>query len=138
MNEDIVLKEVKINEARVTLKSDGIIYVVFNKNIELDISLQMLLLNIYKEVADGRSHPFLFEAFEGISVTKEARENAIRIEGEAPGCAYAVIAKTLPYKLIANFYLKVRKPKTPYKVFSKKKDAVEWLKTFVQPVSQQQ
>lgn len=103
MNEEIILKEVKINEATVTLKSDGILYVLFHKNILLDVALQMLLLNIYKQVTDDREHPFLFEAFEGVKVTKEAKENAIRIEDEAPGSAYAVVAKSTAYKLLREF-----------------------------------
>lgn len=131
MTEDQIIKQFKINEATVTLRTDGIVHVLFHKNTVLDLPLQMLLLNIYQEITGRKKHPFLFEAFEGVKVTKEAKENAIRIEDEAPGLAYAVVAPSLAYQLIANFYLKVKKPKMPYKVFSKKEEAVEWLRGFL-------
>ncbi|MBA3666035.1 MAG: hypothetical protein H0W61_17800 [Bacteroidetes bacterium] len=131
MHEDNVLKQVKINEATVTLRRDGIVHVLFHKNITLGLGLQMLLLNIYNEITERKKHPFIFEAFEGVRVTREAKNNAIRIEDDAPGCAYAVVAKSLAYKIIAGFYLQVKKPKSPYKVFSEKEEAIEWLKQFL-------
>src|SRR6185369_10407077 len=110
-------KEVKINEATISLRADGIVYVLFHKNVTLDLELQMLLLNIYRDITGTEKRPFLFEAFEGVKVTREARDNAIRIESEAPGCAYAVVAQSPAYWLLATFYLTVKKPLNPYKVF---------------------
>jgi hypothetical protein len=131
MQEEKVLKQVKIDEATVTLRKDGIVHVLFHKNVTLDLKLQMLLLNIYNEVTGQKKHPFIFEAFEGVTVTKEARENALRIESEAPGSAYAVVADSVAYRLLANFYLNIKKPLSPYKVFGKTEDAIKWLKTYV-------
>jgi hypothetical protein len=125
-----IIKQVVINEATVSLRKDGIVHVLFHKDVNLDLTLQMLLLNIYNEITGRKKHPFLFEAFEGITVTKEARENAVRIESEAPGCAYAVVADSIAYQLIAGFYLKMKKPAHPYKVFTTKEDAVNWLRNF--------
>jgi hypothetical protein len=131
VEENTTLEEVKINEATVTLRKDGIVRVLFHKNVTLDLKLQMLLLTIYNDITKRKKHPFLFEAFEGVHVTREARDNAIRIESEAPGSAYAVMANSIPYRLLANFYLNVRKPKSPYKVFGNKEDAIQWLKTYL-------
>jgi hypothetical protein len=124
-------KRVTINEATITLRNDGIVQVTFHRNVKLDLALQMLLLNIYQEITEKKPHPFLFEAMSGIKVTREARDNALRIEKENPGSAYAVVADTLAYQVIANFYVKVRRPSKPYRVFRKKEDAVKWLRTFV-------
>lgn len=123
------VREIRINEATVSLRKDGIVQVSFNANVTLDVPLQMLLLNIYIKVTEGKKHPFIFEALSGVKVTKEARDNAIEIENQAPGYAYAVVASSLAYQMIANFYLKVKKPSHPYKVFSKKDDAITWLKS---------
>jgi hypothetical protein len=124
-------KQIRINEATVTLRNDGIVHVLFHNNVVLDLPLQMLLLNIYNEITERRKHPFLFEALSGIKVTREAKENAIRIEADAPGSAYAVLAPTLAYQVVANFYLKVRRPKSPYRVFRNEDAAVEWLKKYL-------
>ncbi|MCE3225754.1 MAG: hypothetical protein K0S32_305 [Bacteroidetes bacterium] len=131
MNEEKVLKQIKINEATVSLRSDGIITVLFHKNIVLDLALQMLLLNIYNKIADGKRYPFLFEASSGVKITKEAKENALRIESQAPGSAYAVIAPSRAYQLVANFYLTIKKTQSPYKVFMTREKAIEWLKGFL-------
>lgn len=125
------IKEIKIDETTVTLRKDGIVHVLFHRNVVIDPALQMFLLNIYKEVAGEKKYPFLFEALTGVKYTKEARDNAFRIESEAPGTAYAVVAPSLVYKTIANFYIKTKKLSVPYKVFSKKENAVKWLKTYL-------
>ena len=131
MTEDNVIKKVKINEATITLGKDGIVRVLFHKNVVLDLPLQMLLLTIYNEITEKKKYPFLFEAFDGVTVTSEARNNAIRIEEDVPGIAYAVVASSWAYKVLANFYVKVKKPKSPYQVFSANEEAVEWLKKYI-------
>jgi hypothetical protein len=75
--------------------------------------------------------PFLFNAFNDVVITKEARDHSAELEKTYPGIASAVIADNLAYKIIANFYLKVNKPKTLYKVFNDVASAEIWLKTFL-------
>jgi hypothetical protein len=127
-----IVREIKINEATVALRQDGIVQVTFNRNVTIDVPLQMLLLNLYNEITGKKKHPFLYEAFSGAKVTKEAKENAIRIESLGPGNAYAVVADSIAYQIIANFYVKVKTPVYPFKVFTNKEDAVKWLKNFVE------
>ena len=64
-------------------------------------------------------------------ITKEARDHSAELEKTYPGIASAVIADNLAYKIIANFYLKLNKPKTPYKVFNNIDSAEVWLKTYL-------
>ena len=106
-------------------------YVFFQRKVILDVALQMLMLNIYNQITEGKKHPFLFEAEKGVKVTREAKENALRIESESPGSAYAVVASSFIYQKIANFYLKTKKKTRPYKVFSKREDAIIWLKNYI-------
>ena len=124
-------KEIDILEATMKLKEDGILYVYFKANIILDINLQERFLVCYHEITNGEPTPFLFESGEGVQVTKEARENAIRIEKESPCNAMAVVVSSLAYKLIANFYFQFHKPTIPYKVFSNSTDATLWLKNYI-------
>lgn len=127
MVEENYLKQVKLNEATVSLRMDGIVHVLFHKNIVLDVPLQVILLDVYNQITEKKKHPFIFEAFDGVRVTKEAKDYAMQIEDDAPGYAYAIVASSLTYKIFANFYLKERKPKMPSKVFNIKEDAVAWL-----------
>lgn len=125
-----IIKEIILSEATIQLREDGIVHVIYQKNIILDIELQMRMFYLYHEITDNRKLPFLFSAMEGVTITKEARDNAIIIEDKASVGAVAVIADTLAYKLIANFYLKVNKPKCPFKVFTKHAEAIQWLQQY--------
>jgi hypothetical protein len=103
--------------------------VLFKDNCTLDIDLQMRLLEQYNKIAENKLMPFIFMAAENVSITKEARDNAVKIEDISMIGSSAVIVTSLPYKLIANFYLRFNKPKRPFKVFSNEEEAVKWLKT---------
>ena len=125
-----IVKEIHVPEADILMRADGIVHVLYKKNVTLDIELQMKMFHLFKELTGNVKHPFVFSALEGVVVTKEARDNAIVIEDESPVSAVAVIADNLAYRLIANFYLKVNKPKNPYKVFKKMDEALAWLQQF--------
>lgn len=127
-----IIKEVDAEEFKVTLKSDGIVYVLFKENCVLDVPLQDKMLKEYIAVTENKLCPFIFEAEDGINVTKEARDNAIIMEEASPCMAMAVVVNNIAYAMIGNFYLKFNKPKRPYKVFKNREDGLEWLKQFKQ------
>lgn len=122
---------IEIEEATITERADGIVYVHFKEGTEITVELQGKMLDIYSEICSEKKKPFLFSASEYVSIGKEARDNSIVLEALYPGLASAVVAPSIAYKLIANFYLLVNKPKSPYKVFSDEDSAVEWLSTFI-------
>ncbi|MES2763939.1 MAG: hypothetical protein V4677_17110 [Bacteroidota bacterium] len=126
-----IISEIDLKEANVSLRSDGLVYVFFKENCVLDIELQLRLYESYHKITDSKLNPFLFLADNGVTVTKEARDNAIVLEERSPCAVTAVVVTNLAYKLIANFYMQFNKPKRPYKVFNNKSEAIEWLKTFL-------
>ena len=123
------VKVVEIPEANIVLRSDNIIHVDYNKNVTLDVDLQVSMRKIFDEIADGKKMHFIFSASEGFNLTKEARENSDIMDKNSPISAYGIVANNLAYKLIANFYLKVNKPKVPFKIFLTVEDAAKWLYT---------
>lgn len=126
-----IIKEIDLKEANISLRSDGIVYVFYKEDCILDVELQLKMIGLYQEITDGKMTPFLFMADNGVTVTKEARDNAIIVEEETPCAASAVVVTNLAYKLIANFYMQFNKPLRPYKVFSNTGEAVEWLKKYM-------
>jgi hypothetical protein len=124
-----IIREKKLPEVTVSLHQDGIVYVHYNKNTFLNVELQMRILDIFNEVTEKKKYPFIFEADEGVIVTKGARENALLIEDISPVSASAVVAPNLAYRIIANFYLKVQKPKGKYKVVRNVEEGKEWIKS---------
>jgi hypothetical protein len=126
-----IVKEIDLKEANISLRSDGIVYVFFKENCVLNVELQLRMLAAYKEITGDKMTPFLFLADKGVTLTKEARDNAITIESISPCAASAVVVTNLAYKLIASFYMQFNKPLRPYKVFSNKGEAAEWLKKYM-------
>jgi hypothetical protein len=126
-----VIKEIYFAEGSMVLKSDGILYVKLLKDQILDVPLQLRLLEMYKKITSDKLTPILFEGEEGIIVTKEARNNAGKLEEESPCKAMAVVANNIAEVLVANFYFKFNKPKRPYKVFKNREDGIQWLKNYV-------
>jgi len=124
-----VIKEIDSKEANIALKSNGIVYVIFKDNCVLDVDLQFRLLDSYNEITEGQLMAFIFLAAENVTITKEARDNATSLESISPLGASAAIVTNLAYKLIANFYMRLNKPKRPFKTFSNEEDAIIWLKS---------
>ena len=64
-------------------------------------------------------------------VHRDAREYAAKPEFEKMNSATALlVGKSMPAVIIANFYIKFNKPKTPTKLFKSEKKALAWLETF--------
>jgi hypothetical protein len=122
---------IELPEAFIKLRQDDIVHVLYKENVEIDIPLQLRMLDAFNEICKGRKLPFLFDAREHVTVTKEARLHAIEMEDLTPVAATAVMAKSLAYKLIADFYVKINKPKNPFKVFRNEDDAISWLRLFL-------
>ncbi|MBA3682685.1 MAG: hypothetical protein H0W73_16215 [Bacteroidetes bacterium] len=123
-------KKIELPEAIIHCRADGIIHIRFKEKTEVDIALQNKLLKIYLEICTDGKRPFIFSALNDVVFTKEARENSIKMEPLYPGYATALVADSVAYRLIANFYLKINKPKTPNKIFKDVPSAVEWLNGF--------
>ncbi|MEN9999172.1 MAG: hypothetical protein RI922_2162 [Bacteroidota bacterium] len=121
------MKRLENDQVIVILRGDGIVHVSFLPNTEITVEFQQVLLNMYNEVTGGKKSLFIFDGGEFVSITKDARENAVAIEETTPTKASAIVVKNLAQKIIADFYYKVNRPKQPYKVFWQFDKAIEWL-----------
>ena len=115
----------------ITIHESGVGQMHFKDGIILDLEMQMEHLNALIKIAEGKKIPFVVTAGKHVNITPEARDNAIVIEDQSPVCATAVVVQNLAYRLIADFYMKINKPKTPYKVFTDKSAAFEWCSLFL-------
>lgn len=130
MNEqDKFVKRIDHEQLIVALRQDGIVHVAFLPNTEITVELQSVMIDLYNQLTLGKKHYFIFEGGEFVSITREARENAIVMEDSTPTIASAIIVKNLGQKIIADFYYKVNRPKQPYKVFWSFEKGIEWLKS---------
>ncbi len=124
-------KSIDFEKGIAEYREDGIVYICYKEGTVIDPALQLEMHDMFLQLCDGKKPPFLFSAMDYVTVTKEGRENAKKMEPIFPGSAVAVLADSVAYRLIANFYLKVQRPKVPYRVFNNEELAVNWLKTFL-------
>lgn len=124
-----IIKQIKLPEATLSLREDGIVHVFYHDNTVLDVALQLRMADAFNNIADGKKSLFVFEAGDNVVVTKEARDNALKLEDSTPILSSAVVAQNLAYRIIANFFIKVQMPKGKYKVVANFEDAIKWLKS---------
>jgi hypothetical protein len=122
-----VIREIDHENLTVRLLNNQYVHVILKPHTEITVELQVEMVALYREVTNGKKMPFLFEGGEFVSITKEARENAIKMEDDTPTLASAILVKNLAQKIVADFYYKINKPKQPYKVFWSKEKAILWI-----------
>jgi len=79
---------------------------------------------------EGISYPSYVDTSNVISTTKEARDYLIGEEASRNITAMAFYIDSPVGKIITSFFLKIKKPPYPLKIFSSKEKAIEWLQTF--------
>lgn len=124
---EMILEQIETDKVIVALRKDDIIHVFFKKGIILDPALQDEMIPYYHRMTNGRKLPFIFEADANIGVTREARHRALSLEDVTPLTCAAVYAQNFIYRLLGDFYLLVKRPKTPYMVFTDFREGISWL-----------
>lgn len=127
MQKEKLVNTIETDKAIVGLREDGIYHVYYKPNTEITVELQAEMHKIFRELTGGKKGYFIFQAGEYVSVTSEARINAVKTEEDSYTCATVVYVNNLAYKLIAEFYYKFNKPKQPYKVSSDFNKGIQWL-----------
>lgn len=128
-SEITIVSEIEIPEAFIRLRSDGIVFVLYKEHVTLDVELQTRMVKLFWQITNQKKAHFIFESDEGFVLTKEARENAIKLEKDTPVIASALIVNNLASRIVANFYIKVNKPKIKNKLFGTMEEAAKWLKS---------
>ncbi len=106
---------------------DGILYSQFKKQTIVDIEKIKTLIGLRTEISDGEKQYWCYD-FDGIkSYDKEARDYDEK-NGQEYLHACAVIFNSHIAKFTFNTFMKLKKPLIPLKGFTKKEDAVNWLK----------
>lgn len=78
-------------------------------------------------LSGGKEVRVMIVADELAQFDKGAREYSASDAGFKYTIADALVVKNLAQRLIANFYLKINKPKKPSRIFNSEEEAVKWL-----------
>ena len=124
---DKLIKKIESNYYIVGIRADNIVHVFYKDNTKIDITLLHDLVNSFNEITNSEKKCFIFEPGKNVSMSNEARNYTFKLENKAPFKASVIVTENLFYKLLAEFFYYIKKPKTPYNIFTKFEDGIAWL-----------
>lgn len=113
--------------ARFVYNGEGILVVTIKDDIELTEQDIKDHREIARRIVGTEPHCVLAIAGERTQATEEARVYAATHVPEGR-VAEAVIIRSLPVRILGNFYLKFHKPNVPTRMFEDYEDAMNWLR----------
>jgi hypothetical protein len=127
-----VVKSRKTGKGMIHLYRNGIMHQTYNKGVHLSGQDSEKELKVYMEefCADTR-RPILVELNEIKSVSKESRRIYSSEKTAKYLSAAALLVGSPVSRIIGNFYQGINKTYMPVKLFTRTKEAVAWLKTFL-------
>ena len=106
-----------------------ILFFNYAPKIEIDITVAKEIIKSRLEYTRGNSMLTLIDFSNVKSVTKEARDYMNDPEGGLKGIlGGAFLSDNAVSTLFINLYLRINKPVVPAKFFTKKEEALTWLK----------
>jgi hypothetical protein len=117
------------NESFCFWEEQNIICNVYKKNV-IDIDVARLGVSMRLRVSERQPCAMYVDMQNVNKVTKEARDYYITEEATQLILATAVYTPSVLTKIITTFFLNFNKPKMPFKMFSSKEKALEWLKDY--------
>jgi hypothetical protein len=126
-----IISQIETTVAVIGVDENGIVHVHYKDYALYDIAQQLENKEAIHQLIGTHPTPFIITSGENVIFTKSARENALKIEPTSPVCASAIVIDNLAYRLVAEFYIKIQKPKKPHKIFTSKEKAYEWCKQFL-------
>lgn len=113
------------------LRNDGIVEIKWDAELEIiEVKHLAKMQEVVAELGGGKKMPLLFEPHAFLNVSKEGAQFATSEEGVKYTLIIAVLIDNLAKKILLNFFLNFNKALVPTKGFSKKEDALKWLRKF--------
>ncbi len=122
---------IKTQIGKAWLREDSILHFEYKPNSHDTLITAKENLAADKELAQDKKRP-LFCDFRNIkSQDKKARDFYASNEAHQIISACALLIDSGFSKIIGNFFMGINKPKTPTRLFTSEKKAIEWLKGFL-------
>ena len=123
----ITTKTIELERARIELREDGIVHVVYKEGSRLDLELQREIKSAFDSVSVGPVKKYMIYAEDFVSTEKNFWDSCRKAEKFARGQRTAVVAPNIAIRILARNYLTVYKPKNPFRIFGMYEEAVAWL-----------
>ena len=126
MNE-VFIRERRLKNATMYYNGSGLIKIVLDDNIELDVADIKEQRSVVADFTSGKSHVILAITGSNTSATKEAREYSSST-ATLGRVAEAIVISSLAVRLMGNIYIHFHKPGVITKMFESEQKALEWLR----------
>lgn len=107
--------------------ADGIMYSEFKFEVNVDLPKVQELIETRHTISGNVSQYWCYDVSKGKGFPKESRDYA-EIYGQDFLFASALVINSHIQKFLFNAFLKLKKSKIPFQVFTNKEKAVEWLR----------
>lgn len=125
------MKQFETNTIKLSVHKNGFVKLVIKNNAVFDTTDILDSKKFITEVLKEKKAYILLEAEGTFYTTREARELGASPEHSTHHGAIAFCSDKLAYKILGKLYIKINRPKVPTKYFTKRKEAVKWLETFL-------
>lgn len=109
---------------------DGYIYASFKKDAEIELNHVIANKEAREKLQQGKKMLILGDIRKVWHVSKAAQDYLASKEVTDLNIAMAILTNSLMTVLLANFFIKFKKPATPTKMFKNEAKAVKWLLSF--------
>lgn len=116
--------------AEMHLDDDGIVRIKVHENAEIDVEDIKHDFKLLKELAQNKPVLKLVDSRTICTITPEGRAFAASLEIPENTIARAIIINSLAARITVNFFINFNRPKSPVKLFTCEKEALNWLKSF--------
>jgi hypothetical protein len=123
-----VIKEMDLTNVKFVWRSDNILHYFIKKDRFLTLDDVHEVLEVVMNWGESNKYLHLFEGGYNSSIDTDVREWASSDSQNKHTVADAIIVKNMAQRIVGNFYLQFNRPVKPTKLFTNKKDSIEWLR----------
>lgn len=106
--------------------TDGILYSKFKYEVKMDLAITQKLIEMRHTISHNANQYWCYDVTEIKTFPKECRDY-VDVYGQDFLFACAAVIDSHIQKFLFNTFLKLKKSKIPFKAFTSKENAVEWL-----------
>jgi hypothetical protein len=121
------LDAIDIGKAIVKKHTNGHLYITVREGQELDVDDIKAMVQAKNQLCGDLPHTTVLIAGNYSSISNEARAFASSKEAYGGAIAKSIVTKSLPTRLVGNFFIRFNNPPAPTKLFACEKEAVRWL-----------
>jgi hypothetical protein len=122
---------VRVEVFTIEMREDGILHLHADADKIITMELYRKMIDTIGEITEGRKVPILSTTDELTIPDDEVREYMTKPEANPYCIANALVAPSLPQKILGNILIRILKPARPIKMFRNREDAIEWLRSYL-------